>query len=274
MVDSDAIFIYQIVQRMNDKAKCLIEIIHPSNIGYLETKSYSKESRAMSSKSYRNSSLFASGVLFTTNALDTLICQAFYNPMIIRVLNKLVSGADYKEENEIGIDNIQVIKKNQKNKDNKIEIQSIVSSCIYQMPIPEIATKTYGSLFNKLSTQGIIPIALLRGVFPQTGVGPRLNTKPYVFTNPQKDTEIFSCDKVFVLSQKPIELQGINTGFIDKLREENIDKSLFAEIIRDNIKINESNQDVFIDKIKSLSSDFDKKAQDLLKIIKNISKDP
>jgi hypothetical protein len=35
-------------------------------------------------------------------------------------------------------------------------------------------------------------------------VGPKQNKLPYVFTNPPKETELFSCDKVFVLSQKPI----------------------------------------------------------------------
>jgi hypothetical protein len=29
---------------------------------------------------------------------------------------------------------------------------------------------------------------------------------PYVFTNPPKDTELFTCDKVFVLSQTPVKI--------------------------------------------------------------------
>lgn len=41
---------------------------------------------------------------------------------------------------------------------------------------------------------------LLRGTFPHTNTGPKANKMPYVFTNPPRDTELFTCDKVFVLS--------------------------------------------------------------------------
>ena len=42
---------------------------------------------------------------------------------------------------------------------------------------------------------------ILRGVFANTKSGPKNNKMPYVFTNPPKDTELFTCDKVFILSQ-------------------------------------------------------------------------
>lgn len=48
---------------------------------------------------------------------------------------------------------------------------------------------------------------------------------PYVFTNPSKDTEVFSCDRVFVLSQKPLPsnlaswIKAKNDGHEDALNE-------------------------------------------------------
>lgn len=38
-------------------------------------------------------------------------------------------------------------------------------------------------------------------MFANTKSGPKNNKMPYVFTNPPKDTELFTCDKVFILSQ-------------------------------------------------------------------------
>ena len=72
LVDADAVFIHQLIRRMNDKAKISIEIIHPTNISYLDRDN--KGSKAWNIK-YRNSPHFAAGFLFTTSALDTLVCQ-------------------------------------------------------------------------------------------------------------------------------------------------------------------------------------------------------
>lgn len=72
------------------------------------------------------------------------------------------------------------------------------------MSLPEnLEMKTYGSLYQNLASQGVIPLGLLRGIFSNMNMGPKANRTPYVFTNPPKDTELYSCDRVFVLSIKP-----------------------------------------------------------------------
>ena len=83
-------------------------------------------------------------------------------------------------------------------------VAAVVGSALYQIKVPEGDTRTYGELFKSLSKTGLIPLGLYRGVFKNMQVGPKQNKMPYVFTNPPKETELFSCDKVFVLSQKPI----------------------------------------------------------------------
>ena len=43
---------------------------------------------------YKFTPEFASGALFSTSLLDTLVCQAFYNTKIMEVVNKLIGSVD------------------------------------------------------------------------------------------------------------------------------------------------------------------------------------
>jgi hypothetical protein len=70
LVDSDAIFTYQHVKRMNPSTQVVIEIVNQSNIAYLE-----KDSDQLSNHDFKFSPQFASGALFTTSLLDSIICQ-------------------------------------------------------------------------------------------------------------------------------------------------------------------------------------------------------
>ncbi len=183
LVDSDAIFTFQSVKKMNEQALIVLEIVRHQNVGYI--------TNSTANEDYKFSPLFASGMLFTSSFLDALVCQSFYNPKIIRVLNELISGVDGKIMNH-------KLKK-------KTNLNTVESSSLYQIPIPDnLESKTYGSLYKHLSKQKMIPCGLYRGIFPQTRTGPKHNSMPYVFTNPSRDTELFSCDKVFVFSQNPI----------------------------------------------------------------------
>lgn len=179
LVDADTIFTYQCVKRMNESAHVVVEIISHSNVGYLSDSSNVTD--------YRTSPQFAAGLLFSPSLLDGLVCQAFYNPKIIRLLNEMIAGVDQKP---------MLTKKK--------GLDALVGSSIYLINIPDkLESRTYGSLFKYLATQGMIPLGLLRGIFPNMKLGPKANIMPYVFTNPGKDTELFSCDKVYVLSQTP-----------------------------------------------------------------------
>jgi hypothetical protein len=94
-------------------------------------------------------------------------------------------------------------------KNDSSSLSQVQGSCLYQLELHDSLYKvtsypTYGSLFKKLSSEGIIPLGLLRGVFNGCSLGPTGNKSPYVFTNPDKDTPLYKYDKVFVLSTKPI----------------------------------------------------------------------
>lgn len=182
--------------------------------------------------------------------------QAYYNPSIIKVLNRLISGVDNVEAAELAAEATARVaaqagegaKKEEPDSDsgdsdesdtfdtNAVKpskksssptkpggrasiigmnsakvastkrIKDILGSCLYQMAIPDnFNEKTYGKLFQRLSLQGIIPLGLLRGTFAGMSVGPKANRAPYVYTNPDKDVELFKCDKIFVLSTKPLQ---------------------------------------------------------------------
>ena len=95
---------------MNRKVKVCVEMVYPTNIEYLGTKSAKNHLK----HGYKNTAPFAAGELFTTTSLDDLCCQAFYNPMIIRVLTKLIGGADHKEDGELGADTLQTSQRRQR----------------------------------------------------------------------------------------------------------------------------------------------------------------
>jgi hypothetical protein len=69
LVDSDAIFAYQHVKRMNPSTQVVIEIVNQSNIAYLN------DGNTAPVEDHKFSPQFAGGFLFTTSLLDSIICQ-------------------------------------------------------------------------------------------------------------------------------------------------------------------------------------------------------
>ena len=45
---------------------------------------------------------------------------------------------------------------------------------------------------------------VFRGVFSGLTLGANENKSPYVYTNPDKDAALYSCDKIFCLSMIPM----------------------------------------------------------------------
>ncbi len=88
----------------------------------------------------------------------------------------------------------------------EVELSKLQGSCFYQIPIPEdMAQRSYGSLYKRLSKKGIIPLGLLRGVgSTSTSFSSKAAPAPYVYTNPVFDTELNAGDRVFILSVRPI----------------------------------------------------------------------
>ncbi|RYH31494.1 hypothetical protein EON65_02550, partial [archaeon] len=233
LVDSDAIFSYQLVKRMNPSLQVVVEIVSENNTRYLEEDPDAHEAY----KGYRYSTQFASGTLFTTSLLDSVVSQTYYNPHIIKVVNKLLAGMDSIERADMVVEALTQVAENKAEESGsdveetetdgnkkvfeKPELQkaksilhAVYGSCLYQMALPEdLEQKTYGHLYQLLSTKGIVPLGILRGTFSHMNMGGKSNRTPYVFTNPEKDSELFSCDRIFVLSTSPIRITRKATFF-------------------------------------------------------------
>ncbi len=199
--DADAIFCYQAVRRMNETCHIVVEIVRHTNVSYLDPETGLNSTEV----DYKFTPQFAAGSLFATSLLDTLVCQAFYNTKIIEILNLLVGGI---EKREIEKATNQYYKNNTGTTSKAMK--GLIGSSLYQIPLPDgLVSRTYGALYSLLAKRKQIPLGILRGVFSTTKSGPKANVMPYVFTNPPKDTELFSCDKIFVLSQTPIKITRV-----------------------------------------------------------------
>lgn len=77
---------------------------------------------------------------------------------------------------------------------------AIIGSSLYQISLPsEFALKPYGRLMEYLTSKNILPLGLLREVV-DSGEDGQESFMPFVFTNPDKDTELHPGDRVFCLS--------------------------------------------------------------------------
>jgi hypothetical protein len=133
-------------------------------------------------------------------------------------MNKLISGTDQAERADLAAQAAREVFNNggHESEENRIKFQKTLSpinnikgSCLYQINLPEgLEKKTYGTLFKQLSMEGMIPLGLLRGTFTNINMGPKANRMPYVYTNPDKNTELYGCDRVFVLSPTPFQTTG------------------------------------------------------------------
>ena len=201
LTDADAIFAYQMVRSLKSDIVCCIEIINPANVSFLDP----QEGLLVGDIDYKFTPQFASGNVLTSSLLDTLICQAFYNRHIVSIIELFAAGVTVKDRSTIRAGVLAAGGGGAFEPEAKRGLAAIKGSSLYQVKVPEsMYNQTYGELFTKFTQDGIVPLGLYRGVFSNLKVGPKGNKHPFVFTNPPKETELFSCDKVFVLSQKPM----------------------------------------------------------------------
>ena len=205
LVDVDAIFSYQLIQRINPSANLIMEVVKEVNIAYLDN-----DTSELAVKDYKFSSAFAAGILFTPTLLDTLLVQSFYNQDMISLVSAMVgiNDVDYNSVNINSNNNDDDDNDNNKkrnNNNNNKNINSYKSQSLYLAPIPDGIEKnrTYGTAFELFNNKGMLPLGLLRGVGHYNKFGVKGNKMEYVVANPPADTELFSSDRIYVLSHKP-----------------------------------------------------------------------
>jgi len=97
-----------------------------------------------------------------------------------------------------------------------------MSSQLHQISLPDgLQSRTYGALYKLLYKRGQIPLAIMRGIFKNRGVGSRGNSMRYCFTNPSYDMEIFSCDQIVILSSYVPERRDVLRAYQRQQRQIN-----------------------------------------------------
>ena len=199
LVDAGSIFAYKLVRNLNRNAHVVVEIVHRQNMAFMGDQDSDK-----GFSNYRMSPQFASGSLFTSSMLDTLICQQFYNPELTSIVAQLISGMDREKESLYWRAILG-------NKDPVID--AMHGSVLIQIPVERrFWGRKYKELAIRLMGECRIPIGLYRdpdGAPSHNYQG--INRLPYVVTNPDPDTKLNRFDLVFVLDQNPASPDSIQS---------------------------------------------------------------
>ncbi len=184
--EAEAIFIYKTIKNMNTRAFVVIELSNMSKVSFLLS------SKNPYTAKYGNimSEPFAAGEVFIPSLLDALMCQAFYLPYIMQIIQQFIMGNALTPA-----DVLEVYKK-----------MDLAQSALFLLDMsPDLVNQKYFScVFDKcVAEKGMLPIGLYKA---DPG-----NPKPYVLLSPPDDTPISSNDKLFVLSEyNPLTLQDGN----------------------------------------------------------------
>mmetsp|Transcript_26577 Transcript_26577/g.92376 ORF Transcript_26577/g.92376 Transcript_26577/m.92376 type:complete len:1263 (-) Transcript_26577:93-3881(-) len=159
-------------------------------------------------------SSYSSGRVLPANFLEALLCQAYFNPYIVMLVNVLASGCPMDQTHSLpveeraarmaALDHDEEDKDSSKSDDNVSVVSNLDllaasrkrRSYAVQVPVPvEMRGKRYDALLQHMLFKfDMLPIALYR-------YGEKLgNALPFVYTNPPADTIICAADLVFVLA--------------------------------------------------------------------------
>jgi potassium large conductance calcium-activated channel subfamily M alpha protein 1 len=203
MVDADTIFIYKAIRNENKNVLIITDLASLSTIGFIS----SNDNINYKKQGYRLSEQFAVGEIYTSSMLDTLMCQAFFNPYITDILQQLILGSASFDYSPILI--------------KKLKERKVTQSTLYLLDILEELEKIgkknlpkkmlYEELFNSFVENNMVPIGIYRNI---KGSGPKINkTDKYVFMCPSKNTEIYiKDDRIYVLAseEEPTDFNRVN----------------------------------------------------------------
>ena len=172
--EAEAIFIYKTIKNMNSRARIIIELGSISTISFL----LSNKNEYIKKYGYKVSEPFAAGEIYIPSLLDSLMCQAFYNPYITQIMQQMIMGSAatsqkinevYKKHNltESALFLFDV----NKNIAEQREFSKVFEKCIYEY--------------------GMLPI----GIYKFDG----MSKKPYVILNPSENEKVAIADQLFVL---------------------------------------------------------------------------
>ena len=204
MVDADSIFIYKAIKNESSNTLIIADLISSNSIGYITNSG----DENMDNFGFWLNEAFASGELYISSMLDTLICQAFYNPYILNIIYQLILGEStfrFPEKTLNRLNKHKFIKSSL----NLYKIKDLLEKYRFSQEMPSSKKITFKIIFEFLVDKFMIPIGILRA--PANN-----NTQQYVFLAPDKDTIInIKIDKIYVIStnEEQIEEQNKNEQY-------------------------------------------------------------
>ena len=227
MKDADTIFIYKAIKNENKKTLIIADILSVNSIGFINN--YGDEN--IESYGFWLSEAFASGELYISSMLDTLICQTFFNPYLLNIIQQLILG-DVSFKFPIDIT-------------NKLKEKRIIQSTLYFIKVKDFLDKNkidytgkrmkFEILFGHLLDRNMLAI----GIFKNPEKLTRHNQK-YVFLAPSKETLVeIEQDKVYVISNED-----------DRYHSHNINNQ--NDYILSNMKLVENSNESSIDFLNEL----------------------
>ena len=198
MRDADTIFIYKAIKNEAKKTLIIADISSVNSIGYISV--YGDEN--IESQGFWLSEAFASGELYISSMLDTLICQTFFNPYLLSIIQQLILGdASFKFPLEIM---------------KKLKEKRIIQSSLYFIKIKDFLDKYkieyYGKrmkfeiLFGYFLDRNMIPIGIFKNPEKITK-----NNQKFVFLAPSKNTLVeIEQDKIYVICNEDDDNHYVN----------------------------------------------------------------
>ena len=194
MVDMDTIFIYKAIKNEIKGNIIIAELISSSALSFLNTEN--NDENVIKEQGYWLSPSFAIGEIFVGAMLDTLICQAFYNPFITLIIRQLIMGSAGSNFSA--------------NFQNKLNEKKISQSTLYLLPIKDELNRLgykdfkkhmfYKELFDFFVKNNMVPIGLYRN--NKTTLFDEKN-QPYVYMSPAKDDLVdIDKDQVYILTNE------------------------------------------------------------------------
>ena len=194
MVDADTIFIYKAIKNETKNALIIAELVSVSAISFINS---SNDDSYVRKQGYWLSQPFALGEIYISSMLDTLICQAFYNPYITDILQQLIMGS-------AGSNFAPGLRK-------KMQEKKITQSTLYLLNINDELGRLgnrdfpkkvqFKELFKFFSKNNMVPIGINRNSARLSTLKNNKNDKRYVYLCPKNDDLIdIDHDKIYILA--------------------------------------------------------------------------
>ena len=191
IIDAESIFIFKAIKKETNNTLIIADLISSKSIEYLSDIT----EQEIEDTGYWLYKSFSAGEIYISSMLDSLICQAFYNPYILNIISQLMLG-ESAFKFPIEISNRLNQMKYLKSSLNLYRINFLLKKYNFsQEKGNEVEEINFKILFEFLIDKKMIPIAILRYV---NDIGHK-----FVFMAPPPETIInINYDKVYVISSE------------------------------------------------------------------------